>query len=177
MPAARIETVNAPRCFREQESIMNPVPDVELMLIEGNPYDAELTMHTLKRRRITSRILWAKDGEEAAQHLFGSQALPTNPKLILLDLKLAKLDGLALIRRIRSTPQTRQIPIAVLTYAGEPSDMARCYELGVNSYIVKPMSFELYSDVVSQIGAYWLLTNQSVRTSPQRLLLAASLPM
>jgi CheY-like chemotaxis protein len=134
---------------------------VELLLIEDNPYDAELTMRALRGHKIANRIQWVKDGAEALDVLFLPSAAPA-PRLILLDLKLPKVDGHEVLARIKADPRTRTIPVIVLTSSAEEIDVVRSYDLGVNSYVVKPVAFESFADVVRLLGIYWLLVNTPV---------------
>lgn len=136
--------------------------DVEILLVEDNPSDAELTIRALKSKRLSNNVVHVKDGAAALHFLFGNGTSPTNtrPKVILLDLKLPKVNGLEVLERIKSNPETKSIPVVVLTSSREDSDLARCYELGANSYIVKPVEFESFVSAVAELGFYWLLRNQ-----------------
>jgi two-component system response regulator len=136
---------------------------VELLLVEDNPSDEELTLHVLKKHNLTNRIHVVRDGAEALAFLFGEGA-EKPPKLILLDLKLPKVNGLEVLGRIRSDERTKRIPVVVLTSSREESDLYTSYELGVNSYIVKPVDFTQFSEAVRQLGLYWLLLNEAPRT-------------
>ncbi len=138
---------------------------VEILLVEDNQSDVELTLHALSRQNITNRIRVVRDGAGALDLLFGTGMnqdcnLLKLPKLILLDLKLPKIDGLEVLRRIKAETRTRPIPVVVLTSSREQPDIEECYRLGVNSYIVKPVDFAQFSDAVRQLGLYWLLLNQ-----------------
>lgn len=144
---------------------MNPHQSVEILLVEDNPSDLELTLHALKRHKIVNRIEIARDGTEALDFLFGRGAhqgrdLDDGPRVIFLDLKLPKIDGLEVLKEIKSDPRTRNIPVVVLTSSREESDIVESYRLGVNSYIVKPVDFEQFIQAVQQLGFYWLLLNQ-----------------
>lgn len=138
---------------------------IEILLIEDNPYDEELALHALKKHNLANRIVVVRDGAEALDFLFctGNYAhrnVEDGPKLVLLDLKLPKVDGLEVLKRAKSDPRTRSIPVVMLTSSREERDVVESYRLGVNSYIVKPVDFEQFTDAVQQIGFYWLLLNQ-----------------
>lgn len=138
----------------------------EILLVEDNPNDVELALLALRRNKISNHIHIARDGEEALNFLFckgtfANRNLNNNPKLILLDLKLPKIDGLEVLQIIKSDPQTRKIPVVILTSSCEECDMVDSYQLGVNSYIVKPVDFEQFTEAVRQLGLYWLVLNQS----------------
>lgn len=139
---------------------------VEILLVEDNPNDVELTLHALRKNHLANRIEVVRDGAEALDFIFGTGAYAhrqhhEKPKVILLDLKLPKVDGLEVLQRVRSNPQTRAIPVVVLTSSREERDIVESYQWGVNSYIVKPVDFEQFTDAVRQLGLYWLLLNQS----------------
>jgi two-component system response regulator len=138
---------------------------VEILLIEDNPNDVELTLHALKKHRIANHIEVVRDGAEALDFIFcagayAHRSVENSPKLILLDLKLPKVDGLEVLRRIKSDPRTRKIPVVMLTSSREERDIVESYQLGVNSYITKPVDFDQFTDAVRQVGFYWLLLNQ-----------------
>jgi two-component system response regulator len=139
---------------------------VEVLLVEDNPEDLELLLRAFKKANLGNCIEVARDGAEALDFVFGEgefsgRALDDGPKVILLDLKLPKVDGLEVLQRIRSDPRTRTIPIVVLTSSREQSDIVESYRLGVNSYVVKPVSFEHFAGAVQQLGLYWLLLNEA----------------
>jgi CheY-like chemotaxis protein len=143
----------------------HPSGPIEILLVEDSPHDAEMTMRALQKHNLTNRLAWVKDGAEALEFLFGPSAVADPPlgpqsRLILLDLKLPKVDGLAVLKRVKGDPRTRTIPVVVLTSSQEESDVVRSYAAGVNSYIVKPVDFEKFTEAVSQLGLYWLLLNQ-----------------
>jgi two-component system, response regulator len=147
---------------------MNMIRDaVELLLVEDNPSDEELTLHVLKKYNLANRIHVVRDGAEAIEFLF-ENTIQDVPKLILLDLKLPKLNGLELLSRIKAAERTRKIPVVVLTSSREDRDLFACYELGVNSYIVKPVDFQQFTEAVRQLGIYWLLLNEQARARAQR---------
>ena len=138
---------------------------IEILLVEDNPNDLELTLRALQKAKITNRVQVARDGEEALEFIFcqGSHAnrhIEDTPKVILLDLKLPKVDGLEVLRQIKADPRTRTIPIVVMTSSKEQNDVVESYQLGTNSYIVKPVNFERFAEAVQQFGFYWLLLNQ-----------------
>jgi len=138
---------------------------VEILLVEDNPNDLELMLHALKKNKIANRIHVASDGEEALNFIFceneyADRDISSVPKLILLDLKLPKVDGIEVLRRIKSDCHTKRIPVVMLTTSREESDIVESYELGVNSYIVKPVDFDQFTEAVRQVGLYWLLLNQ-----------------
>ena len=132
--------------------------EVEILLVEDNAEDAELTLRALKGKNLANRVHWAKDGAEALAFLASSGA--GAPKLILLDLKLPKVDGLEVLRSVKSDPKTRTIPVVVLTSSKEDRDIVASYELGVNSYVQKPVVFDRFLAAVSELGLYWLLLNR-----------------
>jgi two-component system response regulator len=137
---------------------------VEILLVEDNPHDMQLTLRALKKNHLANRIHVARDGEEALEYIFCTGAyagrdIRHTPRVILLDLKLPKIDGLEVLRQIRSDPRTRTIPVVVLTSSDETRDVVESYNLGVNSYIVKPVDFAQFTAAVSQLGMYWALLN------------------
>lgn len=136
---------------------------VEIVLIEDNPADVELTLHALQRKNLANNVKVINDGEEALDYLFNVCNISDKtecPYLILLDLKLPKVSGLELLKKIRSEERTKMIPVVVLTSSEEEKDRVESYKLGVNSYIVKPVEFESFAGVVSEIGFYWILLNK-----------------
>ncbi|MDP4028143.1 MAG: response regulator [Gallionella sp.] len=137
---------------------------VEILLVEDNPTDAELAMIALRERNLANKLVWVKDGAEALDFLFASglyagRKLENGPKVVLLDLRMPKVDGLEVLRRVKADERTKHIPIVVLTSSKEDRDIAESYNLGVNSYIAKPVEFEEFAKVVSELGLYWLLIN------------------
>jgi two-component system, response regulator len=144
---------------------MQNLKEVEILLIEDDPRDAELALYALKKTKLANAILVVRDGEEALDYLysrgkFESEGYNTRPKIILLDLKLPRVDGKEVLRKIKSDPQKRIIPVIVLTSSQEESDIIESYQLGVNSYIVKPVDFDKFIKAIEDIGLYWLLMNQ-----------------
>lgn len=140
---------------------------LEVLLVEDSLLDAELTMRALKSGRVANRIVHVKDGEEALDWLFckgeyADRDASLKPKVVLLDLKLPKIDGIETLRAIRSDERTKCLPVVMLTSSKEEQDIIRSYELGVNSYIVKPVGFENFSKAVTEAGHYWLLVNEDV---------------
>lgn len=138
---------------------------VEILLVEDNPNDAELSLYALRKFKIANRIQHARDGAEALEYIFGSASHSQKPpaplpRLILLDLKLPKIDGQEVLRKLKSNEVTRTIPVVVLTSSREERDILETYNLGVNSYIVKPIDFEQFTQAVRDVGLYWLLLNQ-----------------
>jgi CheY-like chemotaxis protein len=143
----------------------NPT-EAEILLVEDNPNDAELALRALKKNHLANHIAVVTDGEEALDFLFArgkyvDRKIDKGPKIILLDLKLPKVDGLEVLKAIKSDPRTKIIPVIVLTSSKEEGDIVESYNLGVNSYIRKPVDFDKFVDAVKDIGYYWLLLNQS----------------
>ncbi|MEO6067434.1 MAG: response regulator [Gemmatimonadota bacterium] len=132
--------------------------DVEILLVEDDDADLELTLHALKQHRLANRIHVARDGEEALRFFENGGRVE---RLVLLDLKLPKVSGLQVLERLRADERYRTLPIVVLTSSREEPDIERCYALGVNSYIVKPVEFEKFSEAVGKVGLYWLLINEA----------------
>ncbi len=144
---------------------MIPSP-IEILLVEDNSSDAELAVYALKKHNLANHIQVVHDGAEAIDFVFHTGAyahcqVENVSKVILLDLKLPKVDGLEVLRRIKADPRTRTMPVVVLTSSREDSDIAESYELGANSYIVKPVNFEQFTEAVRQLGLYWVLLNQA----------------
>mgnify|MGYP001225644274 FL=1 len=147
---------------------MNASDIVEILLVEDSPEDLELTCRALKNANLGNRVQVARDGAEALDFLFGEgvhagRHVEDTPKLILLDLKLPKVDGLEVLQRIKGDQRTHHIPVVVLTSSKEQRDVVESYALGVNSYIVKPVNFESFVEAVQKLGYYWLLLNQPPR--------------
>ncbi len=139
--------------------------EVEILLVEDNPTDAELAIRALKKNNLANKLVWVKDGAEALDFIFASGAysgrqIASGPKVILLDLRLPKVDGMEVLRRVKNDERTKAIPVVVLTSSKEDRDVAESYQFGVNSYISKPVEFEEFARVVSELGLYWLLVNR-----------------
>ena len=144
---------------------MNETTIVELLLVEDNPEDLKMTLRALKKANLANHIHIVRDGAEALQFIFcegeyAGRKIENAPKVILLDLKLPKVDGKEVLERIKSDPRTKMIPVVMLTSSKEQSDVVDSYNLGVNSYIVKPVNFERFAAAVQDLGMYWLLHNQ-----------------
>ena len=136
-----------------------------ILLIDDNPSDVELTKRALAKRHITNELRVAEDGKEALDYLFATGAhagrdVTDLPTLVLLDLKLPKLDGLEVLRRIRADPRTKRLPVVILTSSSEEQDLAAGYDLGANSYIRKPVDFTRFSEAIEYLGLYWLVLNE-----------------
>ena len=143
---------------------MNTETIVEILIVEDNEQDLALAQRALRKANVTNRIQVARDGEEALEFLlcegpYAERTMEDRPKVILLDLKLPKIDGLEVLQRIKGDLRTKAIPVVVLTSSKEQSDVVETYNLGVNSYIVKPVNFEQFSETVQKLGLYWLLIN------------------
>jgi CheY-like chemotaxis protein len=140
------------------------VKEVEILLVEDNPTDAELAIRALKKNNLANRLVWVKDGAEALDFIFatgayGDRQMTAGPKVIMLDLRLPKVDGMEVLRRVKGDERTSSIPVVVLTSSKEDRDVAESYRLGVNSYISKPVEFDEFARTVSELGLYWLLVN------------------
>jgi two-component system, response regulator len=131
---------------------------VDILLVEDTAADEELTLRSLRKVNLANRIHVARDGAEALEFLFQSNG---RPKVVLLDLKLPKIDGLEVLRRIKADPSTRDIPVVVVTSSREDQDLEEAYRLGVNSYVVKPVEFGAFGEAMAQLGMYWLLQNRA----------------
>lgn len=144
---------------------MENLKEVEILLVEDNPNDVELALRALKKNNLTNKVHVVKNGAEALEFIFGTGAyagrdVNNKPKVVLLDLKLPKVDGLEVLRRVKADERTKVIPVVVLTSSTEERDIIESYQLGVNSYIVKPIDFDKFIDAVAELGLYWLLLNQ-----------------
>ena len=143
---------------------MSKYEQIEILLVEDTPEDAEMTMRALRKRNLANQLYWVKDGAEALDYLFATGQYAGRdpkqpPKLVLLDIKMPKVDGIEVLRRIKAS-DLRTIPVVVMTSSNEERDVLESYRLGVNSYIVKPVQFEAFLETVSNIGLYWVLTNR-----------------
>ena len=139
--------------------------DKVILLVEDNPDDEDLTLRALKKNNIKNDVVVARDGVEALEYLFGAEATTVGdtramPQVVLLDLKLPKVNGLEVLRRIRAEPQTKRLPVVVLTSSNEEKDLMDSYDLGANSYIRKPVDFEQFTEAVRHLGLYWLVLNE-----------------
>lgn len=144
---------------------MMDVDEVEILLVEDNSTDAELTTRALRKHNFANHLLWVKDGAEALDFIFGAGAYAGRntkhePRVILLDLRLPKVDGLEVLQRIKTDEKTKLIPVVVITSSQEEEDITRSYKLGVNSYINKPIQFEDFVKTISELGLYWLVYNK-----------------
>ena len=136
-----------------------------VLIVEDNATDAELTMRELKKHNLANNLVWVKDGAEALDFLFArgryaDRSINSKPKIILLDLRLPKVDGLEVLTKIKADPRTREIPVVVLTSSKEDKDIKESYKRGANSFIVKPVNFDSFSEVVTRLGFYWLVINE-----------------
>ncbi len=144
---------------------MTESDQVEILLVEDNPTDAEMTLRALRRNNLANKVHWVKDGEQALEFMFRTGAYAgrdpaTVPKLIMLDIKMPKVDGIEVLRRLKADESTRTVPVVVMTSSNEERDVVESYRLGVNSYIVKPVQFESFLETVAKIGLYWVITNR-----------------
>ena len=149
---------------------MNAHTQVEILIVEDNPHDLEMTMRGLQKARLVNSIHVARDGEEALDFVFctgphAGRRMEDQPRVILLDIKLPKIDGLEVLARLKADPRTAAIPVVMLTSSQEQSDLVASYQHGVNSYIVKPVNFESFVQAVADLGMYWMLLNQPPATS------------
>ena len=139
--------------------------EIEILLVEDSPADAELTLHALRHNQIANRIHVVGDGEEALDFLFcrgeySGRSFESPPKVVLLDLKLPRVDGLEVLRKVKGDPRTKSVPIVILTASREEKDLVNGYKLGVNAYIQKPVDFDQFRETVRRLGLHWLVINQ-----------------
>jgi CheY-like chemotaxis protein len=144
---------------------MSDMPHVEILLVEDSAQDGEMTLRALRRNNLANRVHWVKDGEEALEFMFctgryAARDVSASPKLVMLDIKMPKVDGIEVLRRLKAHEATRTIPVVVMTSSNEERDVLETYRLGVNSYIVKPVQFEAFLETVAKIGLYWVITNR-----------------
>ena len=144
---------------------MSDFEQFEILLVEDSATDAEMTLRALRRNNLANRVHWVKDGAEALDFMFcaGTYAArdpAASPKLVMLDIKMPKVDGIEVLRRLKADPATRAVPVVIMTSSNEERDVMQSYQLGVNSYIVKPVEFEAFLAIVAEIGLYWVLTNR-----------------
>jgi len=139
---------------------------VDILLVEDSVADAEMTLRTLKRQGVVNVVEWVRDGVEAIDYLFRENQFAAResgmPKLVLLDLKMPRMDGLQVLARMRSDERTRAVPVVMMTSSREEGDVLASYELGVNSYVVKPVDFSEFAERVVQVGLYWMMANESI---------------
>jgi two-component system response regulator len=140
---------------------------VEILLVEDNPHDAEMTIRALKKANLANKLIHVKDGAEALDFIFSKgefsgRHIEDQPKVILLDIKMPKVDGIEVLRQIKAHDITKTIPVVIMTSSKEEQDIIISYNLGVNSYVVKPVDFEGFAKAVSELGFYWLITNQGM---------------
>ena len=144
---------------------MSEAERMEILLVEDNAADAEMTLRALRRNNLANKVHWVKDGEQALEFMFRTGAYADReagavPKLVMLDIKMPKVDGIEVLRRIKANEATRTVPVVVMTSSNEERDVVESYRLGVNSYIVKPVQFESFLATVADIGLYWVITNR-----------------
>jgi len=144
---------------------MSDYQQIDILYAEDNPADAELTLYTLKTRNIANNIVWVRDGVEALDFLryrgrFANR-VGGMPRMVLLDLKMPKMDGVDVLRAMKSEEKTRGVPVVIMTSSHEESDLIKSYKLGVNSYVVKPVDFDKFAEVVTEVGLYWIVCNKT----------------
>jgi two-component system response regulator len=147
---------------------MSAPEQAEILLVEDSPADAEMTLRALRRNNLTNHVQWLKDGAEALEFMFRRGAYAGRdpisvPKLVLLDIKMPKVDGIEVLRELKAHAATHAVPVVIMTSSNEERDVMESYRLGANSYIVKPVQFEAFMETVAKIGLYWMLTNRAVQ--------------
>ena len=147
---------------------MSHLDPIDILLVEDNPQDAELTIRALKKHNLANQLFVVEDGADALDFIFGrgqyaQREMPHHPKVVLLDLKLPKMNGLEVLEAIKTNERTRTIPVVMVTSSREDPDIRTAYDLGANSYVVKPVEFEAFMEAMSQLGFYWLLVNEAPR--------------
>lgn len=140
--------------------------EIEILIVEDNRYDAELTIRALKKQNLANKLIHLSDGAEALDFLFATGKYAERnpelvPRVVFLDLKMPKVDGIGVLKAIKSDPRTRTIPVVILTSSAEDPDIKTCYAMGANSYIVKPVEFENFAKIVSDLGLYWIVINKT----------------
>lgn len=142
---------------------MQTFENVEILLAEDSEADGEMTLRALRKNNLANEVIWVRDGAEALDFIFGRghyQHRQSRPKLVLLDIKMPKVDGIEVLRQIKQNEQTKAIPVVIMTSSAEDRDIVESYQLGVNSYVVKPVEFEQFVDTVAKLGYYWSLVNR-----------------
>jgi len=147
---------------------MTKYDDIDILLVEDSDTDAEMTIRALRRSNFLNRLYWVRDGVEALDFImcrgeFSERDPQQMPKVLLLDLKMPRLSGIEVLRELKSQPETRAIPVVVMTSSNQDRDIAECYRLGVNSYVTKPVQFASFSEAIANIGMYWLMVNEAQR--------------
>ncbi len=155
--------------------------ELDILLVEDNPDDLELTLHALRHEHLANNIFSVRDGEEALEFLFCTGRFKERhfdqpPRLVLLDLKLPKLNGLEVLKRVKEDPRTRAVPVVILTSSKEERDLVTSYNLGVNSYIQKPVDFDRFREIVKNAGLYWMVINQRPLANPAQAAATAAKP-
>jgi CheY-like chemotaxis protein len=150
---------------------MSGLQQMQILLAEDNPRDAEMTLRSLRKHNLANSVHWVKDGAEALDFMFREGAYAhrdsgQTPRLVLLDIKMPKVDGIEVLRRLKADARTKTTPVVIMTSSNEERDVFESYQLGVNSYIVKPVQFESFLDTVAKIGLYWLLANRVPERAP-----------
>ena len=143
---------------------MQELREIEILLAEDSASDAEMALRALKKSNLANSVTWVRDGVEALEFIFGTgkfSGRDTNPKLVMLDIKMPRVDGIEVLRQMRADERTRLIPVVILTSSAEERDIMESYKLGVNSYIVKPVDFSQFAQVVVQVGLYWAVVNRT----------------